>query len=126
LQLQLKYRNSLMSLTTTIKTIQDIMRKDAGVDGDARRVGQLGWLLLLKIFDDQEQEFELTHDDYHSPLPARLRWSAWAADPEGITGDDLLDFVNNDLFPALKRQTQAHRGYAGRASWASCSTSSVC
>jgi type I restriction enzyme M protein len=52
-----------MSLTTTIKTIQDIMRKDAGVDGDAQRIGQLGWMLFLKIFDDQEQELELTYDD---------------------------------------------------------------
>ena len=79
-----------MSITTTIKSIQDIMRKDAGVDGDAQRLGQLGWLLFLKIFDDQEQELELTQDNYRSPIPKDLRWINWAADPEGITGDELL------------------------------------
>jgi type I restriction enzyme M protein len=91
-----------MSLSTTIKSIQDIMRKDVGVDGDAQRIGQLVWLLFLKIFDDKEQEYELLEDDYRSPLPEELRWSNWAADPEGMTGDELLDFVNNRLFPTLK------------------------
>lgn len=99
-----------MSLSTTIKTIQDIMRKDAGVDGDAQRLGQLGWLLFLKIFDDQEAELELTDDDYQSPLPERLRWDNWAADPEGITGDALLEFVNDELFPTLKNLSSTRRG----------------
>ncbi|MEA3277242.1 MAG: class I SAM-dependent DNA methyltransferase [Pseudomonadota bacterium] len=103
-----------MSLTTTIKSIQDIMRKDAGVDGDAQRIGQLGWMLFLKIFDDQEQELELTYDDYESPIPERLRWSTWAANPEGITGDRLLDFVNNDLFPTLKDLSATSRGHTQR------------
>ena len=103
-----------MTLTTTIKTIQDIMRKDAGVDGDAQRVGQLGWMLFLKIFDDQEQELELTYDDYRSPIPERLRWRNWAADPEGITGDTLLDFINNDLFPTLKELSLTSRGHTQR------------
>lgn len=58
-----------MSVTTVIKSIQDIMRKDAGVDGDAQRIGQLGWMLFLKIFDDQEQELEVTQDGYKSPIP---------------------------------------------------------
>ncbi len=92
-----------MSVSTTIKSIQDIMRKDAGVDGDAQRIGQLGWMLFLKIFDDQEQELELTKDNYQSPVPNRLRWRNWAADPEGITGETLLEFINNDLFPTLKQ-----------------------
>ncbi len=91
-----------MSLTTTIKTIQDIMRKDVGVDGDAQRIGQIAWMLFLKIFDDQEQEALLLQDNYRSPIPQRFRWSTWAADPEGMTGDELLDFVNNELFPKLK------------------------
>ena len=91
-----------MSISTTVKTIQDIMRKDAGVDGDAQCIGQLVWMLFLKIFDDREQEYELIEDDYRSPVPERLRWRSWAADAEGITGDKLLDFVNNDLFPTLK------------------------
>ena len=91
-----------MSLSTTIKSIQDIMRKDVGVDGDAQRIGQLVWMLFLKIFDDQEQEAELLEDDYRSPIPKKFRWRNWAADPEGMTGDALLDFVNNELFPTLK------------------------
>jgi len=94
-----------MSLSTTIKTIQDIMRKDAGVDGDAQRISQLVWMLFLKVFDDAEAEREAIEDRYRSPIPARLRWRAWATDAEGITGDTLLDFVNNDLFKTLKELT---------------------
>ena len=73
-----------MSLSNTIKSIQDIMRKDAGVDGDAQRISQLVWLIFLKIFDDKEQESELMHDNYSSPIPEAYRWRNWAADPEGI------------------------------------------
>lgn len=91
-----------MSISTTIKAIQDIMRKDAGVDGDAQRISQLGWMLFLKIFDDREEEYELLDEGYVSPIPERLRWRNWAGDDEGVTGDALLDFVNNDLFPTLK------------------------
>lgn len=91
-----------MSISTTIKTIQDIMRKDVGVDGDAQRIGQLVWLLFLKIYDDREQEWELTHDHYVSPIPEHLRWSNWASDPEGITGEALKDFIDNQLFPGLQ------------------------
>ncbi len=91
-----------MSISTTIKTIQDIMRKDAGVDGDAQRISQLVWMIFLKIFDDREQEYELLEDDYRSPVPDRLRWRKWATNEEGITGEALLNFVNNDLFPTLK------------------------
>ncbi|MEI6775996.1 MAG: class I SAM-dependent DNA methyltransferase [Chloroflexales bacterium] len=94
-----------MSISTTIKTIQDVMRKDAGVDGDAQRISQLVWMIFLKIFDDREQEYELLEDDYRSPIPARLRWRSWAADAEGMTGEALLNFVNNDLFPTLKDLT---------------------
>lgn len=92
-----------MSLSTTIKSIQDIMRKDAGVDGDAQRISQLCWMLFLKVFDAREEEWELESDDYQSPIPEKLRWRNWAANDEGITGDDLLDFVNNQLFPKLKK-----------------------
>ncbi|MGH6926055.1 MAG: N-6 DNA methylase [Propylenella sp.] len=91
-----------MSVRTLVKSIQDIMRKDAGVDGDAQRISQLCWMFFLKILDDQEQERELFDDAYASPVPAGRRWRDWAADPEGITGDALLDFVNTDLFPTLK------------------------
>ena len=91
-----------MSLTTLVKTIQDIMRKDVGVDGDAQRISQMVWLIFLKIFDDREQEWELTNPKYKSPIPSRFRWRNWAANPEGDTGDDLIDFVNNEMFPKLK------------------------
>jgi type I restriction enzyme M protein len=91
-----------MSIGTTIKTIQDVMRKDAGVDGDAQRISQLVWMMFLKVFDDREAEKELMDDGYRSPIPQRLRWRNWAKDAEGVTGDALLDFVNNDLFKALK------------------------
>ncbi len=96
-----------MSLSTLIKIIQDIMRKDVGVDGDAQRISQICWLLFLKIFDDKEREWELTRKAYKSPLPARFRWRSWARNPEGDTGEDLIGFVNNDLFPALKRMATA-------------------
>jgi type I restriction enzyme M protein len=88
--------------TTFIKSIQDIMRQDAGVDGDAQRISQLTWLLFLKIFDDQELELELMRDDYKSPIPDHLRWRHWAANPEGMTGEELQDFINNTLFTKLK------------------------
>lgn len=91
-----------MSISSTIKSIQDIMRKDVGVDGDAQRLGQLVWLLFLKIFDDREQAWELLQDNYQSPLPEPYRWRNWAADAEGITGDALKQFIDNDLFPALQ------------------------
>ena len=91
-----------MSVRNTVKSIQDIMWKDAGVDGDAQRLSQLCWMFFLKIIDDQDQQLELMQDDYKSPIPKNLRWGAWAADPEGITGDDLLAFVNGELFPKLK------------------------
>lgn len=91
-----------MSVRTTVKSIQDIMRQDSGVDGDAQRISQLCWMFFLKIIDDQDQELELLTQGYRSPIPAPLQWRAWAADPEGITGDDLLAFVNTRLFPELK------------------------
>lgn len=91
-----------MSVRTLVKSIQDIMRKDTGVDGDAQRMSQLVWMFFLKIIDDQDEALEITQDDYTSPIPEDLQWRAWAKDPEGITGDTLLDFVNTDLFPRLK------------------------
>ena len=96
-----------MSISNIVKSIQDIMRKDAGVDGDAQRIAQLGWMLFVKIFDDREQEYELLEDGYKSAIPEEFRWRNWAADPEGITGDELLDFVNNKLFRNLKNLTFA-------------------
>jgi type I restriction enzyme M protein len=92
----------MSNVSNLVKSIQDIMRKDAGTYGDAQRIEQIAWLFFLKIFDDREKEMDLLRDNYKSPLPKHLRWSDWAADEEGITGDALLDFVNNTLLPKLK------------------------
>ena len=91
-----------MIVRTTVKSIQDIMRQDVGVDGDAQRLSQLCWMFFLKIIDDQDVELELLNTDYRSPIPESLQWRTWAANPEGITGDELLAFINNTLFPQLK------------------------
>lgn len=104
----------MSNLTSTIKSIQDIMRKDAGVDGDAQRISQLGWMLFLKIFDEKENDWEITNDNYKSPIRRDLRWRNWAADEEGMTGDDLLGFVNNTLFPTLKSMTLRNNKDAAR------------
>ncbi|MDI2127169.1 type I restriction-modification system subunit M [Yinghuangia seranimata] len=92
-----------MISSTLIKSIQDVMRQDQGVDGDAQRLSQLVWMIFLKILDDTEQELELMTDGYTPAIPAQYQWRAWAGDEEGLTGDDLNDFVNNDLFPALRK-----------------------
>lgn len=99
-----------MNLTSTIKSIQDIMRKDDGVDGDAQRLGQLTWMLFLKVFDQREEEWEDDNSTYVSPLPKGLRWRDWAAYVPGADGkkapqiaaSEIINFVNNDLFPELK------------------------
>src|SRR3970040_1488480 len=93
------------NISNIVKSIQDIMRKDAGTYGDAQRLEQLGWMFFLKIFDDREKELEVTRDDYRSPLPKHLRCRHWAADEEGITGDALLAFVDDALLPKLKALT---------------------
>ncbi len=88
-----------------IKSIRDIFRKDPGLSGDAQRIEQLGWMIFLKLFDDKDQEKELLNPKYKSPIPTELQWRNWAADDEGMTGDALIDFVNNKLFPQLKNLT---------------------
>ncbi len=108
-----------MSVRAIVKTIQDIMRQDVGVDGDAQRISQLCWMFFLKILDDQDAQLEFMDDSYTSPLPRELRWVTWAADPEGMTGDELLAFINDVLFPRLKSLApvgvQAHRKRVVRA-----------
>ncbi|ESV55365.1 type I restriction endonuclease subunit M [Streptococcus agalactiae LMG 14747] len=94
-----------MSITSFVKRIQDITRNDAGVNGDAQRIEQMSWLLFLKIYDSRELVWELEEDDYESIIPADLKWRNWAHAEKGeqvLTGDDLLDFVNNRLFKELK------------------------
>jgi type I restriction enzyme M protein len=107
-----------MSVSNIVKSIQDIMRKDAGVDGDAQRIGQMAWLLFLKIFDAQEEELELIQNDYESPIPSELLWRNWASDKEGITGEAMLDFINTKLFPSLKNlhatPTSNPRGFVAK------------
>ena len=105
----------MSNISSVIKSIQDIMRKDVGVDGDAQRIGQLVWMFFLKIFDDREAELELIEDDYKSPLPEHLRWRNWAEDPEGTTGEALGAFVNDQLFPTLKEKLVTHGPTGERA-----------
>lgn len=93
-----------MALGSLVKSLQNIMRNDAGVNGDAQRIEQMTWLFFLKIYDAKEEEWELYDDDYESIIPEELRWHSWAidnSDGEALTGDDLLNFVNNELFPTL-------------------------
>jgi type I restriction enzyme M protein len=92
----------MTNLSGVIKSIQNIMREDHGVDGDAQRLSQLCWMLFLKIFDEKEEEAELLNSNYKSPIPQNLRWRNFAKNSEGITGDNLLNFINNELFPKLK------------------------
>lgn len=109
----------MSNLTPVIKSIQDVMRQDAGINGDAQRIEQMVWLLFLKVFDALEEELEMTRDGYKSPIPDRLRWRNWASDTEGITGDELLAFINNDLFTTLKNLSadpvRNPRGYVVRS-----------
>ncbi|MDD2366896.1 MAG: N-6 DNA methylase [Desulfuromonadaceae bacterium] len=85
-----------------IKRLQNTMRKDQGVSGDAQRIEQLGWMITLKILDDKDKELEILQDAYKSPIPPAVQWRAWAADAEGMTGDELKEFIDQQLFPALK------------------------
>ena len=92
-----------MSVRNLVKSIQDIMRQDAGVNGDAQRIEQLCWMFFLKIIDDQDEELEtLRKEHYISPIPENYRWRAWAADPEGRTGNELLTFIDGELFPSFR------------------------
>lgn len=88
-----------------IKSIRDIFRKDPGLSGDAQRIEQLGWMIFLKLFDDKDKEKEIINPKYKSPIPTKLLWRNWAEDEEGMTGDELITFVNNELFPQLKNLT---------------------
>ena len=94
-----------MSLGSFVKTIQNIMRGDSGINGDAQRIEQMTWLLFLKVYDAKEEDWEFHDDAYESIIPEELRWRNWAVDRKdgkAMTGQSLLDFVNNKLFPTLK------------------------
>lgn len=95
----------MSNLTGFVKRIRDIMRNDAGVNGDAQRIEQITWMLFLKVYDSKEQDWEMDDDDYTSIIPENCRWENWAKDDKSgkaMTGDTLLNFVNNTLFPTLK------------------------
>ncbi len=93
------------NLNSFVKRIRDIMRNDAGINGDAQRIEQIAWMLFLKVYDAKEEDWEISEDDYRSIIPEPCRWRNWAADDrsgKALTGDKLLNFVNNTLFPVLK------------------------
>ena len=92
----------MANLKGVLDSIRRIMWTDNGLNGDAQRIEQLGWMLFFKIFSDKDKELELLDDNYISPVPEALHWDAWAADDEGITGEELLDFVDNKLFKQLR------------------------
>lgn len=94
-----------MSINNIIKRLQDIMRNDAGVNGDAQRIEQIVWILFLKVYDAKEENWEFYEDDFQSIIPEVCRWRNWAVDNKdgkALTGDALLSFVNDTLFPTLK------------------------
>ena len=96
----------MSELGSFVKRLRDIMRNDAGINGDAQRIEQIAWMLFLKVYDAKEEDWEFDEDDYRSIIPEPLRWRNWAVDDgkgTALTGDKLLDFVNNQLFPALKK-----------------------
>jgi len=92
----------MKNIGNIVKTLQNIMRKDPGVSGDAQRIEQLGWMISLKILDDKDKEIEMMNEKYVSPIPKALQWRNWAADDEGITGDELQEFIDAKLMPQLK------------------------
>lgn len=95
----------MSNLSGFVKRIRDIMRNDAGINGDAQRIEQIAWMLFLKVYDAKEGDWEVDDDDYESIIPDACRWCSWAHDDKSgkaMTGDKLLDFVNNTLFPTLK------------------------
>ena len=94
------------NISAVVSSIRNIMRQDRGISGDAQRLEQLGWMLFLKIMDDKDQELEILKDDYVSAIPESLQWRKWASNQEGITGEPLIKFIDNELFPELKILTQ--------------------
>ncbi len=91
----------MANISGIVKYARKIMRQDTGTGSDELRILQLGWMLFLKIFSDKDKELELIQDDYTSPISEELHWDEWAGDDEGMTGDELLTFVDQKLFPTL-------------------------
>lgn len=112
----------MANISGIVKSARNIMRQDTGTGSDELRILQLGWMLFLKIFSDKDKELELLQDDYISPIPKKLHWDEWAGDDEGMTGDELLAFVDQKLFPTLanvdlstgnKRAVLVHEVFSG-------------
>lgn len=96
----------MSNLSGFVKRLRDIMRNDAGINGDAQRIEQIAWMLFLKVYDAKEQDWEWDDEDYVSIIPEECRWQNWAVDDHtgtAMTGDKLLNFVNSTLFPTLKK-----------------------
>lgn len=96
----------MSNLSSFVKRIRDVMRNDAGINGDAQRIEQITWMLFLKVYDAKEEDWEFDDEKYESIIPENLRWRNWAHTEnqnDGLTGDQLLNFVNNDLFPTLRK-----------------------
>ena len=93
----------MVNISGIVKSARKIMRQDTGTGSDELRILQLGWMLFLKVFSDKDKELEMMDDTYVSPIPSELHWDEWAGDDEGMTGDELLQFVDRKLFPALSK-----------------------
>lgn len=95
----------MSNLGSFVKRLRDIMRNDAGINGDAQRIEQISWLLFLKVYDSKEEDWEFSEESYESVIPEPCRWRNWAHDENGhgMTGQELLQFVNQTLFPALQK-----------------------
>jgi len=99
------------NISSIVKNARNIMRQDRGVSGDAQRLEQLGWLLFLKILDDKDRELEIIRDRYKSVIPEKFQWRNWAADSEGLTGEELILFIDHPtdgLFAALRNLKAPH------------------
>ena len=107
-----------MAVGALVKKLQNIMREDAGINGNAQRIEQMVWMFFLKIYDAKEEDWELMDDGYESIIPEELRWHSWAIDNndgKALTGTELLSFVNNELFPRLSGLEITSRTTQGQA-----------
>jgi type I restriction enzyme M protein len=91
-----------VNISGLVKSIRNIMREDTGLNGDAQRIEQLGWMIFIKVLSDKEKELKMMEENYVSPLPKEYHWDNWAGDEEGMTGEELLTFVDQKLFPGLR------------------------
>lgn len=102
----------MANISSIVKNVRNIMRdEDRGISGDAQRLEQLGWMIFLKILDEKDLELECIREGYTSVIPEQFQWRSWAVDPEGLTGDELLLFIDHPsdgLFAKLKNLNAPH------------------